>query len=128
MHVRLSLLTTFALALLAGCGGAGLKVGDPCSEPITPVCLDARTALDCYGGAYRAAPCAGAGGCGPGASSESVACDQSAAQPGDACVNFAIGRCLDGHTWLQCVNGFFVAHPCSISCTTGNNSVTCTGA
>lgn len=122
--VKRSVLVLLA-AVAVGCGPPG--VGDKCSATGF-ACADNLTALECYGGVWRAVPCRGPAGC--SRTGETVKCDVSGNQSGDACATTMVrtGICAtDLKSSLICDPtdlAFKVASTCR-TCTVEDMKVKC---
>ena len=92
--------------LLAACGGSAPKAGDGCVGTVSS-CMTGQLALECRNGVYRHVACRGGAGCQK--SGDTLTCDQSANQAGDACLAAREGQsvCAGGRT-LACENGELV--------------------
>lgn len=87
------------------CDISGNQPGDPCShaDEGVAVCSAATSMLACRGGKYQAVPCHGPKGC--GMVGDQANCDQSVAEPGDACKKEGAKACsLDKKQVLACQN------------------------
>ncbi len=88
------------------CDISGNRAGDPCSrtEEGAAACAEPNRMIACHAGRFADVPCRGPRGC------ESVAgqphCDQSVAEPGDACKLPNAKSCSqDKQSVLSCLNG-----------------------
>lgn len=108
---------------MAACGGAA--VGDSCNQTGF-LCQDKGIALECKSGKWAALPCRGSSGC--ERSGDTVKCDMSGNQAGDACASTAEGKglCAPGNkATLECRSGQLVETNTCQSCTVQNNQVLC---
>jgi hypothetical protein len=121
-----SFLFAFAFAassLLVGCGSP--KAGDKC-DTTGFLCADSTTALECKSSAWVSLPCRGPNGC--ARAGQTVTCDMSANQEGDACASTAEAKGLcapDGLSTLECRGGVLVKASTCRSCSVVNGVVDC---
>jgi hypothetical protein len=116
--------SVLAVGLAAACGA---NAGGSCSDEDAAVCDGDDKMLVCEDGKYREVPCRGPGGC--KSNSDTVSCDYSAAQSGDACPGRGEGQStcttVDTNSRLKCTNGRWVSETCITGCRTVNDSTVC---
>lgn len=121
---KLSLVVVAVVAsLFLACGGA--NAGDDCDQTGF-LCQDASNALECRVGKWTVLPCRGPGGCSK--SGETVKCDMSGNQVGDACASTAEGKGLcnsNGTATLECRQGALVQTNTCATCTVAGDQVVC---
>lgn len=120
--LTLALLSTAAMLLVA-CGGA--KAGDSCDKTGF-LCQDTTTALECRVGKWTALPCRGTGGCTK--AGDTIKCDMSANNAGDACASTAEGKGIcttSGTATLECRQGTLVQTNVCSTCTTSGDQIYC---
>lgn len=118
-------------ALEAGtsCDIGANRDGDRCSrdEQGAAACVDSTHIVVCRDGRYVRAACLGPGGC--AVEHDRAVCDQSRAQPGDACEKEGKKACSsDGKTLLACSGGrFSPLYPCrgEKGCTAASGRLDC---
>ncbi|HVY29226.1 MAG TPA: hypothetical protein VHB79_21855 [Polyangiaceae bacterium] len=92
------------------CDISGNEPGDPCSggNEGVAVCQGEQAMLSCHGRKYESVPCHGPKGC--QMLGDQANCDQSVAEPGDACKKDNAKACsVDGSQVLSCKDGRMTA-------------------
>lgn len=108
--------------LLSACG---VKAGDSCKGSVF-TCSSEKDALECRDSVWRELPCRGPSGCVE--TKDTVSCDLSGSQAGDACAASAEGKGLctaDAKGVLECRMGVLVLVKQCTTCTMDSSRVTC---
>ncbi len=121
----MSRLAALALVSLLAVACGSPKAGDKC-DTTGFLCQDTTTALECKVGAWIALPCKGTSGC--KREGDTVKCDMTGNDVGDACASTAEGKGLctkDGLGTLECRDGVLVKTNTCRSCVVQDPTVIC---